>query len=102
MRRPDDVSRCGRRPWIGSSPSWPPTSPLQARNAVRRADAGEARPLRRGAGATDRPVHGRARDGEELLELADRVLADAVELDEVRLLDGAELRLLGLAGAAWP
>ena len=47
-------------------------------------------PLRRGVGrraasATDGPAHGGARDGEELLELADRVLAGTVELDQVRL-----------------
>jgi hypothetical protein len=42
----------------------------------------------------DGAIDGRARDGEALLELADVVLAGAVELDQVRLLDGAELGLL--------
>jgi len=44
--------------------------------------------------ARDRAVDRGPRDGEQLLKLADGVLADAVELDEVRFLGRAELGLL--------
>jgi hypothetical protein len=64
MRRPGDdeqlASRCCKRSWIGSPPSRPHAA--MSGETLYGAPMAELAPLRRGAGATDRPVDGRAID----------------------------------------
>jgi hypothetical protein len=104
-------------PWRRSSAAPNPPRAVAARASAAwpaRAGRRPARPMtrsgrRRGRvglvsalGALERPVHGRARDAEQLGQLTARVLPSPVQLDQVGLLTCRELGLLAAQVALGP